>query len=213
MIKDKDKLQYKLFEKCLAENKIDPAKFKITVDHQNGYITLNDTLKFELKYPLSYIKQINSILKDKKYDFCFVGHFEDKGRQELLEKYQNQNSYIENSKRGRDKSIKYDFDIEYYTILSQTKYSLVPNHNGEWYNHDNAWTYRFIETIFSKSVPVLFKETPLGKNFLKDFKYLEDHNFKELNDKEYQQIVDHNYNLALDTWTLTLNEINLIKNQ
>lgn len=212
-MRDKDKLQYKLFEKCLAENKINPAEFTIIVDHQNGFITLNNTLKFELKYPLNYIKQINSISKDKKYDFCFVGHFEDKGRQELLEKYQNQNSYIENSKRGRDKAIKYDFDIEYYTILSQTKYSLVPNHNGEWYNHDNAWTYRFIETVFAKSVPVLFKETPLGKNFLKTFKYLEDHNFKELSEKEYQQIVEHNYNLALNTWTLTTKEINLIKNQ
>jgi hypothetical protein len=212
-MKDKDKLQYKLFEKCLIENNIDSSKFDIIVDHQNGFITLNDTLKFELKYPLSYINQIDKIAKDKKYDFCFVGHFEDKGRQELLQKYKGKNSFIVNSKKGRDKAIKYDFDKEYYTIISQTKYSLVPNHNGEWYNHDNAWTYRFIETVFSKTVPILFKETPLGKNFLKTFKYLENHNFQNLSNDEYQDIVNYNYDLAMSTWALTIEELNNIKSQ
>jgi hypothetical protein len=42
------------------------------------------------------------------------------------------------------------------------------------------WTYRFIESCFVESIPILFQAAPLGKKFIDGFKYYWD--FEVLSD-------------------------------
>lgn len=211
MTKPRDLLQFRLLKQAIQEEGINfnSIDTNTKINHQFGWVEFNDT-RIGLKYPKSYIEQIDKLSKEKIYDFCFIGHFEDKGRQELLEKYQSKNSYIKNSFNGRDPNIKYNFDLSYYSIISSTKYGLVPNHKGTWYNHDYAWSYRFLECLFSRSIPVLFKETKLGKHFLKDYYYLWDDDLKQLDDDSYNQLVEKNYQAAIKEFVLQPEEIDTL---
>lgn len=208
MTKPRDLLQFRLLKQAIQEEGIDfrAIDTNTKINHQNGYVEFNGR-RIGLKYPKSYIEKINELPKQKVYDFCFIGHFEDKGRQELLQKYQSKNSYIKNSFNGRDPKVKYEFDNSYYSIISSTKYGLVPNHKGPWYDHEYAWSYRFIECVFAKSLPILFKETKLGKHFLKDYHYIWDDEFIILEQETYNKFVEQNYSMALKEFVLQPEEI------
>jgi len=208
MTKPRDLLQFRLLKQAIQEEGIDfrAIDTNTKINHQNGYVEFNGR-RIGLKYPKSYIEKINELPKQKIYDFCFIGHFEDKGRQELLQKYQSKNSYIKNSFNGRDPKVKYDFDTSYYSIICSTKYGLVPNHKGPWYDHDYAWSYRFIECVFAKSLPILFKETKLGKYFLKDYHYIWNDEFNFLGDDTYDNVVEQNYQKAINEFILQPEEI------
>lgn len=211
MTKPRDLLQFRLLKQAIQEEGIDFSAIDTNtkINHQKGYVEFNG-IRLGLKYPKSYVEKINTLSKEKIYDFCFIGHFEDKGRQELLEKYQTKNSYIKNSYNGRDPEIKYEFDYSYYSILSSAKYGLVPNHKGPWYDHEYAWSYRFIECIFSKAVPILFKETKLGRHFLKDYSFIWDHNFRDLDINTYKSYANKNYSMAINEFLLQPEEINAL---
>jgi hypothetical protein len=209
MTRPRDLLQFRLLKQAIQEEGIDfnAIDTNTKINHQNGYVEFNNN-RLGLKYPKSYVGKINALPKEKVYDFCFIGYFEDKGRQRLLEKYQSKNSYIKNSFNGRDPKLKYNFDISYYSIISSTKYGLVPNHKGPWYDHEYAWSYRFIECLFSKALPILFKETKLGKYFLKDYNFIWDHKFTTLDNNIYKNLVEQNYQRALNEFILQPEEIN-----
>ena len=211
MTKPRDLLQFRLLKQAIQEEGIDfnAIDTNTKINHQKGYVEF-DNIRIGLKYPKSYIEQINVISKQKKYDFCFIGHFEDKGRQQLLEKYRSKNSFIKNSFYGRDPKVKYNFDTTYYSVICSTKYGLVPNHNGTWYDHDYAWSYRFIECIFAKALPIIFKETKLGKHFLKDYHYIWDDEFNLLEQETYNNFVEQNYAMALKDFLLQPEEINAL---
>lgn len=192
-------IQSYLFKNALKEIGSD---ISFRCDHKNGYNYINDT-RYEIIYPGSYIKQIDNISKEKKYEYCFVGHIGKLGRQTLLEKFNKNGSIIKNSDNGRNVSTKYNFDLEYFQILSNSRFSLCPNHIGDWYNHDRAWTYRYIESLFCKTIPILFKETPLGKDFLKDTFFLWDTDDHNLSDSDYFEIVEENYRKSLTYWSFS----------
>jgi len=196
-------LQFRLLQQALAEEKLDINSYDVYVDHRLGTVSLNGK-KIGLRYPKIYLEKIKNLSSDKIYDFCFIGHFESFGREELLQPFTEKNSIIKHSVVGRTEK-KFMFDKEYYSTICSTKYSLVPNHIGKkakkW-QHDDAWSYRFIETLFCKSIPVLFRQTPLGKNFIKDFKFVWNDSTFNISDKEYNQIVNYNYNLAVNTFTI-----------
>jgi hypothetical protein len=205
-------LQFRLLEQALLEQSIDINKFDVTVNHRMGTIVLNNHT-IGLKYPKSYLEKIKNLSSEKIYDFCFVGHFESFGREQMLEPFIDKNSYIKHSIVGRTDK-KFDFDDEYYQILSNTKFSLVPNHIGKkakkW-QHPDAWSYRFIETMFSRSVPVLFKKSPLGENVVKDFKFLWDDDNFNISDREYQDTVNHNFNVAVEKFTINIDDIRKLR--
>lgn len=201
-------LQIYLMTKALAEHDIHNAE--IEIDHIKG-LTFVNNVQLGIKYPLEYIQNINNLSKDKIYDYCFLGKF-GKERGDLLNKFLGENSKILNTRRGRDKNIKFSFDKEYYQTIANAKFSLCPNQGStEKYKHDYGWTYRLIETVFCKSMPIAFRETPYGKHFIRDINFLwndEEHNFSS---KKYPKIIDKNYKKGLEYWTLQPREINKIK--
>jgi hypothetical protein len=203
-------LQYQLFKLALEEENIFTEN--ISIDHYLGTCTVNG-IALNLKYPKSFVNRCILLDSEKKIDYCFVGAFVAKSngidRLQLLSKYQGLNSKIINTTAGRKKKNKAIFDKEYYQTISNSKFSLCPNHSGEVYRHENAWTYRLIESCFSKSIPILFKETPLGKNFIKDIFFL--WNDEEHNVDNYCSIVENNFTKAVKYWTLQGDELEKIK--
>jgi hypothetical protein len=207
-------LQYRLLKYALEEHSINSDELDPDVDHRNGVINLRG-VNIGLKYPLAYLDHIAELDQTQIYDFCFVGHFESFGREESLRPFMDRNSYIQHSEVGRQKK-KYDFDTNYYQIMCNSKFGLVPNHvdskRPKKWQHPNAWSYRFIETIICNTVPVLFKESPLGENWIKGFKYLwNDSNFN-ISDDEYNSMLEHNKSLSQDRFFLSKEELRQIQN-
>lgn len=203
-------MQYQLIEKAVQEEGI--TNYNIEIDHKNGWNYVNG-VKLNLKYPKSFITQINMLNFDKKFEYGFKGGFTagsaDYHRTVLLKKYvSRKDSKIADTMVGRKRPNKAMFDTDYYQLLANSWFSLCPNWAGKWWSHDNAWTYRFIETIFVKSLPIVFKETPLGKNFQRDFYVLE--NTDKHTKEDYQQKVESNYKKAINIWTLNRKEIKSI---
>jgi len=202
-------LQYRLLKYALAEHSIDADSLNPQVDHRNGVVNLQG-VNFGLKYPKTYLQHIEQLNQDKIYDFCFVGHFESFGREESLKPFMDKNSYIKHSEVGRQKE-KYDFDTSYYQVMCNSKFSLVPNHvsskNPKKWQHPNAWSYRFIEAIISNSLPVLFRESSLGENWIRGFKVLwNDSNF-DLSSEQYNRLLKRNKDLALERFFITKDEL------
>lgn len=206
-------LQFKLLKYALEEHNINLEELNPVVDHRNGVIIIK-SIVLDLKYPKLYLENISRLNQDKIYDFCFIGHYESHGRKESLEPFICKNSFIKHSVVGRNEE-KYNFDSKYYQVICNSKFSLVPNHikkgknnspNKKWH-HPNAWSYRFIESIISNSVPILFRESSLGSKAIEGFKFLwNDSNF-DISDDEYNSIILHNYKKALDKFFITKDEI------
>lgn len=201
-------LQKYLFMAALAEHNIHTD---FTVDHKNGWNMVGEH-KFGIKYPLAYLDKINRLNKDKIYDYCFIGSWTDnKGRKEILEKYQSLNSLMYHSSNGRTPSTKYQFDQEYYQAMSNARYGLCPGHPAM-PKHPNRWTYRFIESVFCRAIPVMFSETVYGESFVQDISYVWDHDQPQLLNN-HDNVVEENYAKAVQYWTLQPDEIMLIGNQ
>jgi hypothetical protein len=63
--------------------------------------------------------------------------------------------------------------------------------------------------MFARSLPIVFNETPLGKNFQRDFHVFENN---DIHDKEnYKEKIESNYKKAVNIWTLNAKEIKSIK--
>jgi hypothetical protein len=206
-------LKNKFLQQYLLEKSLDEFHLKcdIRINHQHGINNVNG-IDFEVKYPRSYIKEIDLLSKEKIYNYCFIGFMGKLGRNSLLEKYSLDNqSIIKNSENGRDAELKYKFDKIYYQAISNSKYSLCPNHEGLWYLHERSWNYRFIESLFCKSIPIIFKKTPLGIDFLKDIFFLWDTDSHDMNQNEYTDLAEQNYKKAIKYWTFQSSEIELLK--
>jgi len=208
-------LQFRLLKFALAECNINVEQLDVDVDHRNGVIDVQG-VKLGLKYPRIYLKHIENLNHEKLYDFCFIGHFESFGRKESLAPFIEKNSYIKHSEVGRQQK-KYSFDTNYYQTICNSKFGLVPNHTDpkrpkKW-QHSNAWSYRFVETIISGAIPVLFHESPLGKDWVDGFKYLwNDSNFK-IGELQYNDIIQHNKTLSLKRFFITDDEVAQIQNR
>jgi hypothetical protein len=196
-------LQSYLFRQSLIEIERETL---FRFDHKQGYNYINNR-QYEIKYPKSYIDHIDKISKDKEYNYCFIGYVGKLGRGELIRKFNSETSIIKDSANGRNIDTKYNFDLEYYQTLSKTRFSLCPNHIGDWYIHDRAWTYRYIESLFCKTIPIVFRKTPLGKDFLKDTFFLWDDESHNISNTEYNDIVEKNYQKSLNYWTFVNNGI------
>lgn len=194
--------------RALAEHNI--TDVSIEIDHIKG-LTFVNGIEFGIKYPLDYVRRINDLSKNKIYDYCFIGKF-GKIRGNLVERFRSEKSKIEDNRRGRDKNLKYQFDYDYFQTIANTRYSLCPNQgNSEKYNHSYGWTYRLIESVLCMSVPIVFRETPYGFNFIKDIEFLWDDDEHCLGDVEYNDIVNYNYQKGLTYWTFNEKEIEIIQ--
>lgn len=197
-------LQEYLLRTALDEHNI---KKEIRIDHKNGHSFVGD-VQFGIKYPRSYIDEIATLSREKKFDYCFIGSWTDnKGRKEILEKYQDLNSRMYHSSNGRNPSVKYQFDREYYQTMCNSRFSLCPGHPAM-PKHPNRWTYRFIESAFCRAIPVQFKETVYGESFVQDIFYVWDDELPGRIINDYENIVESNYHKAIQYWTLQPEEIN-----
>lgn len=200
------KLQEYLFKTALQEHGIDR---EFTHNHQLGYQEIG-TLRFGIKFPMSYVNAIAKLNRDKLYEYCFVGAMEQKlGRARLLEPFLGPDSVIKDSSYGRSAATKYQYRDDYYQLISNSRYCLCPNHISPWHQHAWGWTYRFIESIFCRTIPVVFRETWLGENFVQDLYYVWDTD-RPYKHENYDSIVEENYKKALKYWTLQPEEIESI---
>jgi hypothetical protein len=202
------KLQEFFCRTALAEHGI--TDVSIEEDHIRGLTFINGH-QFGIKYPLAYVNKINELSREKKYEYCFLGKF-GKLRGQLLERFIGDNSKIGETRNGRDPNTKYTFDTEYFQTISNTKYSLCPNQgNDKKYKHEYGWTYRLIETVLCKSVPIVFRDTPYGEKFIKDIEFLWDDTEHNLTNDQYYKLVERNYLRGLTNWTFQPDEIELIR--
>lgn len=198
-------LQQYLCETALAEVDID---LPVSVDHHGAFNRVGSEL-FDIKYPISYVKACQQLESNKKYQYCFVGTIDSVGgRREMLEPFDRPGNLIQQSSQGRSNN-KYQFDRNYYQTIAQSWFSLCPNHVGSWYLHERAWTYRFIESCFCRSIPVMFRAAPLGEKFYRDIVFFWDDQAPSVDN--YNIIVEHNYKKALEYWTFTESELARIR--
>jgi len=205
-------MQYQLLELALKEVGVTDAN--IEVDHIKGLNRVNGII-LELKYPDSFLDHIKLLSQKKIYNYVFKGTTKvdaaSLNRNELLEKFNHPKNKVISTSKGIKRKNKTEFDKEYYQLLANSRYSLCPNWGGIHWDHQYAWTYRFIEATFCKSIPIVFDETPLGTNNTKDIIYFSNNNLSTLKDKEYNNIVEQNYIKAIKHWTLQDSEVKLIK--
>lgn len=203
-----------LLRLALQENGLNPNELQISVDHDKGKSLVNGVL-LDIKYPDSFYLKATSLLTTKKTISFYFNGYVDKagGREKLLEPFRyDMRSKIILSTEGRIDKLKGQFNVNYYRDLSQSIYGLCP-HQLNWPGSTaDLWTYRFIECCFSGSIPLLFKETPLGDKFTRGFIFYwnSDKLDLSLSQKELGEIIKHNSALARKRFCLSEDEIKAI---
>jgi hypothetical protein len=129
---------------ALRENNIE--NYNYIVDHVSGTNIIND-IQYPLIFPMSMIRFCESMWSKRTLDFYFKGLITPK-RQWCNDYIDTDSSMIISSSRGRNPSLKYTRDIEYYESLGKCKYALAPT-------GDCPWSYRFFEGIMCGAIPVL----------------------------------------------------------
>ena len=118
----------------------------------------------------------------------------------MLEPFREQGSRIIYSSYGRQRKNKGTFNHGYYRELASSEYGLCPHQKNFSGIEYTMWTYRFLECVMCKTVPVVFSETPLGSEFLNGFDYIVD---KEVISTNSQRLMcESNYKVFLKRHTL-----------
>ena len=152
-------LQEFYFKESLKELKLDLTKLKISINHYNGKCFVNNHV-FNLIFPKYMIDMLDNMDKTKTIDFYFKGLITDKRK--WINKFKSKDSIITDSSYGRNPDTKYNLDIDYYTNMSKSKFTLCPT-------GDCPWSYRFFEAIMCFSIPILNDKSDI---FCKDYYYI-----------------------------------------
>ncbi|MGJ8655518.1 MAG: hypothetical protein ACSHX6_03630 [Akkermansiaceae bacterium] len=201
-------LQQKLLEASLREIGIKPKLVKIEIDHLNGYSMVNG-YSLGIIYPVIFFELCENLPNIKKYKYYFNGAMPDLGgRREMLESYiDDDNNLIISSQQGRNNRRKGKFNKDYYSHLKMAQFTLCP-HQTDWTGPKSTmWTYRFIEACMGRSIPITFRSTPLGEDFIKGFHVQWD---DEKNTYE-ESLTSENFELAKQKFTLSGVDITKIK--
>ena len=209
-------MQEQLLISALAEEGIvNINKFKI--NHKYGFATIKNT-KIGIKYPREFLKNCKTLDQTKIYNYGFKGGFRTNNssvtitRSEILEQFiSREDSCIVKTYQGIKQTKKDVFDFDYYQLIANSKFSLCPNWAGKWWDHEYAWTYRFIESCFAKSIPIIFRKAPISKNFYRDIKFFWDDESHDISNDRYEEIINFNYETAVKYWTLQPLEIEQLK--
>jgi hypothetical protein len=184
----------------------------LIIDHKLGFNYIKG-IQLDIKFPISYVKKINLLSHEKIYKYVFKGTtFYKKAtikREDFLTPYYTDDNLIISTDIGLTRKNKAEFDTSFYQLMCNGYYCLAPNWGGNLWDHDDAWTYRFIEATLCKSIPIVFRETPLGKRFTNDIFFL--WNDKSHNVNNYEEIVNKNYEVAVKRWTFQPEEIKKIQ--
>jgi hypothetical protein len=129
-------------------------------------------------------------------------------REDFLYPYYVDGNKIISTDIGLTRKNKAEFDSSFYQLMCNSYFCLSPNWGGDLWDHKDAWTYRFIEAAFCKSIPIVFRETPLGKHFTNNIIFCWNDEKHSLTN--YNEIVEKNYEIACQRWTLQKEEIDQI---
>lgn len=209
--------QEMLLRLALQEKGLNLKKLDIRCNHDLGLNYVNG-FEFGIKYPDSFFyKSQKEIPLKKKYSFYFNGNMSSEGKREILLKpFKNlHNSLIISSNDGRVVKNKDKFNKKYFELFASSKFGLCP-HQVNWDgNLDELWTYRFVESCFVESVPILFRKTPLSEKFVEGFFFLWDDQVLEMYQKnkllEFNDEIKENTLKAKQKFCFTENEIEIIK--
>lgn len=199
-----DKLkQAIMLKKAFVEEGIDPNNYKIEIDHDAGFNYING-VKLPIIFPRSHFDFAKDChTTDKKFMFYFNGNSgKGNAREKLLKKFiERSDSKIIFNNDGRVKKNKGTPNSIYFHEMARTHFSLSP-HQPDWRGDSAAlWTYRYIECLMLKTMPVQFKETPLTKTFTEEslFRW-DDDDFDIL---PTQKELDKNYKFAVRKFSLS----------
>ena len=203
-IKAPEKLkQTIMLKKALIEEGIDPKDYKIEINHDLGYSYVNN-IKLPIIFPRSHFEFAEQChTSNKKFMFYFNGNA-GKGntRKVLMEKFlEHSDSKITFNNDGRVIENKGTPNPVYFKEMSESTFSLCP-HQPNWTGDTEAlWTYRYIEALMLKTMPVQFKDTPLTKTFTEAsvFRW-DDDQFTNL---PTQKELDKNYEFAKNKFSLS----------
>lgn len=201
-------LQEYLFRQALMEVGIVPEG-PISIDHMRGNSGVYG-VQFGIRYPRAYIKKASELPIDRKYKYVFLGNMNSTGRRkEMLEPFMGVDSLISEDNFGRNPETKYSFNALYYSALRSSYFSLCP-HQADWQGpRDAMWTYRFIESTFSETLPIVFRLAPCSEQFLDGFHYFWDDEAHSLDN--YQEKVKANKKLAEKRFFMADEEVDRLK--
>ena len=220
-MKDKSKLTGKnpnnlkqaiILNLALQEADIEPRDCIIKINHDKGLSYVN-SVELPIIFPKKWFKHTSKLHTLKKeYKFYFNGHIgKGSSRETLLQRFINRNDCkVVWSDDGRVIAKKDKYNTDYFTGLAKSEYGLCPHQPGWKGDMDALWTYRYIECLMSKVIPVNFKETPLSKKFTEDSYFVWDDNILETDRELDKDLLDHNYNFALSKFTLNPKQVRTI---
>lgn len=203
--------QEAMLKLALKEVGLNYKKLHIIINHVDGMNIVNG-VELPIIYPKSFFEkanQLHSLCKSIK--FYFNGDMSESGeRRKMLNNFMIENSQIIESSYGRSRLTKDKFNQDYYFGLASSKFGLCPHQKDFEGNRDTMWTYRFIECCMVHTIPVLFKEAPLGYKFINGFHYLWD---DEVLQNDIQYCKEHaleNYRLCIKMFTLSNDQVKRI---
>lgn len=185
-LKGNERLQEYFFKKCIIETPSyfgNLSKYNIRIDHFNGKNYLNNS-QYPILFPRSTFEYVSTLSKEKDVEYYFKGVITEKRK--WIKKYED-TGIILNSNSGRDRSIKYDIDIDYFRSMCSSKFTLTPT-------GDCPWSYRFFEAIMCYSIPILEDDIEdVYQHLFKTYRHSDQHVYDPL-------IVEYNIKILLDNF-------------
>lgn len=207
-----------LLKVALIELGLNPDSFNIGIDHDRGISTING-VSVGIVYPEHFFAVAKKHYHGmrKKTQFYFNGfEGENQERKKLLEPYLcREDSEIVFSNEGRDLNQKSRVNPKYFMGMSTSCFGLCP-HQPDWPGDLNSlWTYRFIECLMLKTVPVLLRATPLSKQFTQGFDFFFDDEIGPIPNNSHlsEAKLEQNFVLAYEKFTLPKHFIKTIANE
>lgn len=137
-----------------------------------------------LIFPESHLRKIRHLSRYKTQDYFFMGNLNSKSR-DWVRRYPN----VTESLYGRDKSVKYNFHLNYYQSMSSSKFVLAPV-------GDCPWSYRLFEAVICEALPIIGKhERDIYSSSFFYFKDDQTHNYDQV-------MVKRNWTVFLKDHTL-----------
>lgn len=196
--------QESMLRLALKEEGVDYKKLDIKIDHVNGFNYING-IELPVIYPKSFFQKAKKLhISNKLITYYFNGNMSnDGGRKKMLSRFSHLDSKLIESNYGRSRFTKNKFNDQYYSELATSKFGLCPHQKDFKGNQETMWTYRFIECCMVLTIPVIFKETPLGEKFINGFYYVNDEEVLSDNILYDHDKAIRNFELSLQKFTLS----------
>lgn len=188
--KVKVKKQSALFAEAIREAGLNPREDELTINHELPrcyYLTE----AFDIIFPLRFLRESRQLSYDKLHDFSFRGIHT--AKRDWVNRFASPRTKITFTENGR-RIEKDHFDRPYYQELANSKFTLCPA-------GDFKWTYRFLEAIMCRSIPVIEPGSDHSQNDGFTY-YYSDKTMEELLQHWDESIVERNYKLFLKKHTL-----------